>query len=203
MEPGTPSTDRSGNGSGSRPAQTGPEQENRGRQARRESVAAAKGAVEERTKTTLEQGKRSAAETVSGTSQALNRAAASFSEQGQSGLAHAASSLSERLSGLAHALESRSAEDLTHDARRVARENPALFIAGGVVLGIALSRFFKASSTRAHSGEDRSHDQSEEDWFEQVSSEQESAGFGEPPSPLSPPSGPVRSSAPTDSGRSP
>lgn len=54
--------------------------------------------------------------------------------------------LSARLGDLAGYLQTRSLDEITGEMRRMARENPALFIAGGVAAGLLLSRFFKASS---------------------------------------------------------
>ncbi|MFW6094553.1 MAG: hypothetical protein ACODAC_11320 [Pseudomonadota bacterium] len=123
------------------------------RQTGQEAVEAAKSETRQR----LEQGKSTAADTVASTSEALDEAARSLSSQGQETLAQAISTLSGRLSGLAGQLESRSVEDLTRDASRLARANPAIFVAGSVALGVALSRFFKASAPehRSVSGQEQ------------------------------------------------
>jgi hypothetical protein len=118
--------------------------EERLRQAGREGVEAARQQAESK----LSEGKQSTAEAATSASRALDDTAASFSAQGQESLAQAARALSQRLSGLSGYLEHRSIDDLTREARELARRNPALFIAGGVALGLTLSRFFKASSYR-------------------------------------------------------
>jgi hypothetical protein len=53
--------------------------------------------------------------------------------------------MADRLHGFSDYLENRRIDELFEDARRLAQRNPGLFIAGGVVLGLALSRFLKAS----------------------------------------------------------
>ncbi len=112
------------------------------RQTGQEAMESAKAEGRDR----LERGKHSAADTVASTSEALDEAAASLSTQGQESLARATSVLADKLSGLANELESRSIDQLSRDATRLARDNPGLFVAGSVALGVALSRFLKASA---------------------------------------------------------
>lgn len=76
----------------------------------------------------------------------MDRAADSFREQGEETLAQTTTSIASGLSEYAERLEKRTAEDLIQDLVRLARQNPTLFVLGSVGLGIALSRFFKASS---------------------------------------------------------
>jgi len=120
-----------GEGAGDRLRQTG-----------REAVSDATSEVRGR----LERGKSTAADTAASTSEVLDHAADEFYAQGQESLARATSMLAGRLSGLATQLETRSLDELTRDARELARRNPGLFVAGGVAIGLALSRFFKASA---------------------------------------------------------
>src|SRR5690606_34687008 len=82
-------------------------------------------------------------------SAAMNQAASAFAERGQQSLSQAAQVLSGRLGDLSGYLQTRSLDEIVAEARRMARENPALFIAGGVAAGLLLSRFFKASSGQA------------------------------------------------------
>jgi hypothetical protein len=57
--------------------------------------------------------------------------------------------MAESMSGLAGNLRGKSAEQLLHDGADLARNNPALFIAGSIALGFGLSRFLKAGSAPA------------------------------------------------------
>jgi hypothetical protein len=65
------------------------------------------------------------------------------------GMSDYLSDMAESMSGLAGNLRGKSAEQLLHDAANLARNNPALFIAGSVALGFGLSRFLKAGSAPA------------------------------------------------------
>ncbi|MCU1758536.1 hypothetical protein NTD84_02220 [Pseudomonas sp. 14P_8.1_Bac3] len=57
--------------------------------------------------------------------------------------------MADSMSGLAGNLRGKSAEQLLHDGADLARNNPALFIAGSIALGFGLSRFLKAGSAPA------------------------------------------------------
>jgi hypothetical protein len=81
-------------------------------------------------------------------SAAIDRAADGFASSGQETLSQATAALSDRVRTLSKYLEDRRLEDLIGDARQLARSNPTLFVAGGVALGFALSRFLKASAAQ-------------------------------------------------------
>ena len=97
---------------------------------------------------TLEQRKRSAAERVDGIAQALERSGAQFSDS-EPTLADLTSRLAGTVGNLATRLREGSIDELVDDTRALARRNPGLFIAGGLVAGFLLARFVKASSRRA------------------------------------------------------
>jgi len=97
---------------------------------------------------TIEQRKRSAAERVDGIAQAIERTGAHFSDN-EPTLADMANRLASTVSNLATRLREGSIEDLVDDTRALARRNPGLFIAGGVIAGFVLARFAKASAHRA------------------------------------------------------
>src|SRR4051812_32304355 len=100
---------------------------------------------------TIEQRKRSAAERVDGLAQAIERTGAQFSDN-EPTLADMANRLASTVGNLATRLREGSIDDLLNDTRALARRNPGLFIAGGVLAGFALARFAKASARR--SGDD-------------------------------------------------
>lgn len=54
--------------------------------------------------------------------------------------------LAQGLSAFADRVRDKSAEDLLHEGARLARDNPALFVAGSVAIGFGLSRFLRASA---------------------------------------------------------
>jgi hypothetical protein len=97
---------------------------------------------------TIEQRKRSAAERVWGIAQALERTGAQFSET-EPTLADLANRIASTVGNLATRLREGSIDDLVADTRALARRNPGLFIAGGVLAGFVLARFAKASAHRA------------------------------------------------------
>jgi hypothetical protein len=97
---------------------------------------------------TLEQRKRSAAERVDGIAQAIGRSGAQFSET-EPTLADLASRVAGTVGNLATRLREGSIDELVEDTRALARRNPGLFIAGGLLAGFVLARFVKASAHRA------------------------------------------------------
>jgi len=97
---------------------------------------------------TLEQRKRSAAQRVEEIAQAIERTGAQFGET-EPRLADVASRLATTVGNLATRLREGSIDDLVDDTRAMARRNPGLFIAGGLIAGFVLARFVKASSQRA------------------------------------------------------
>lgn len=97
---------------------------------------------------TIEQRKRSAAARVDEFAQAIGRTGAQFSEN-EPTIAELATRLAGTVGNLATRLRDGSIDDLVDDTRRFARQNPALFIAGGIAAGLVLARFVKASARRA------------------------------------------------------
>ncbi|HET8697159.1 MAG TPA: hypothetical protein VFO94_06725 [Gammaproteobacteria bacterium] len=99
-----------------------------------------------------------AADTASETSSAIDDAASALQRSGHETLSQAAAGLAERMRDLSGYLKDRSLEDCMADARALAKRNPALFIGGGIAIGFALSRFFKASGRYDASGFDSTRD---------------------------------------------
>lgn len=60
------------------------------------------------------------------------------------------------LGRMADGLREKSADEILHDVRRIARENPTLFIAGSIAIGFGLTRFARASASDATDREQRS-----------------------------------------------
>jgi hypothetical protein len=96
----------------------------------------------------IEQTKRSAAGHIESLAEALDSARARL-DQDQPTLAAYAGRAATGVSNLATKLRDGNVEELLEDTRALARRNPALFLAGGVAIGFALSRFLKASADRA------------------------------------------------------
>lgn len=103
----------------------------------------------------IESGKRSAADQIDEVAQAIDRAGAQLDES-QPTLAAYAGQIASGVGNLATRLREGSLDDILEDTRQLARRNPALFLMGGVALGVVLSRFLKASGERAYEYEDES-----------------------------------------------
>lgn len=135
----------------------------------REAGKAGASAARDAAQSQLDEGRHAASEAASSTAGALEDAASSFSAHDQESLARVTSSLAEQLSRFASSLEQRNLDELSREARRLAREHPGLFIAGGAALGFALGRFFRASGERrqpSSSYESRALDQErDERWI--------------------------------------
>lgn len=61
-------------------------------------------------------------------------------------LSHYVTDVAQSMTTLASNLRGKSIDEMLHQASRLARDNPALFVTGSVALGFGLSRFLRASS---------------------------------------------------------
>lgn len=93
--------------------------------------------------------KHAAADQAKSLAGVVEQAAENLREQDQQSLAQYAGQLAESMKSFADSLKSRSTDDLLRDTQDLARKNPVLFALGSVAVGVALSRFFKASTDRA------------------------------------------------------
>lgn len=112
----------------------------------KEAAREAKHAAKEKT----QEGMEKAAHGLDSISEAIDAAASKLDDENKHGLAQYAFRASESIAHLAENLQTRSIEDLAGEAKRMARNNPGLFLLGSVALGFGLSRFMKASGERAH-----------------------------------------------------
>ncbi len=81
-------------------------------------------------------------------SSAVEAAAQALEDEDREGMASYVRELGEGMSTFAERLQDRNVEQLTDDARTLARDNPTAFLLGSVAVGFGLSRFFKASAER-------------------------------------------------------
>lgn len=58
------------------------------------------------------------------------------------------SELAQSLGKLSSSMREKTGEDLLRDVSRLARDNPAMFVAGSIAIGIGVSRFAKASTPK-------------------------------------------------------
>ena len=127
---------------------------------------------------------RSAADQLEGVAAAIDRAGSELDDS-QPTLAHFAGRLAGGVSSFATRIKEGSLDELTTDAQRFAKSNPALFLLGSVGLGVVLARFLKASaSSQRSTGASRTSagaNQSSTSYSQANSSEGSSRTFGASP----------------------
>jgi hypothetical protein len=84
----------------------------------------------------------------------VDRVSEELKDQNQESLADYAGQLAGSMKNFAESLRQRNLDELVNDTQQLARNNPTLFLMGSVAVGIALSRFLKASSQRSGAGRD-------------------------------------------------
>lgn len=119
----------------------------------KDEVAAGKSKMADLAQTATQAGKKQldaglhqAAGQVDTFAKAVDDAANRLKSENQEGLASFATHVASSITSFADGLRERSVDDLANDARELARTNPAMFLAGSVAVGFALTRFLKASS---------------------------------------------------------
>ncbi|MFJ2983227.1 MULTISPECIES: hypothetical protein [unclassified Pseudomonas] len=90
-----------------------------------------------------------AAEQLDSLKQGAQSAASALEGNDTLGLSQYLGQAAEYLGSFAEQIRHESAEDLLHRGSRLARDNPAVFLAGSVVIGFAMSRFLRASAGHA------------------------------------------------------
>lgn len=143
------SSDSNGHGAGGMPNDAG---NGTTKQKIKEDVRDAKHEAGAQAREQAKAGQHRVANEADNLSDAIDAAASSLDDHDREGLARYARELSSSLSNAAGQLEGRSIDELANDAKRLARNNPALFMLGSIGVGFGLSRFFKASSDRNHEG---------------------------------------------------
>lgn len=121
----------------------------------KEDVQDAKHEVGARAREKAEAGQHRVADEANTLSDAIDAAASSLDDDDREGLARYARELSSSLASAAGQLEGRSVDELAKDAKRLARNNPAMFMLGSIAVGFGLSRFFKASAKHDHQGDQK------------------------------------------------
>ena len=81
----------------------------------------------------------------------VDRVSQELKDQNQESLADYAGQLAGSMKNFADSLRQRNLDELVNDTQQLARSNPTLFLMGSVAVGIALSRFLKASADRSGS----------------------------------------------------
>jgi hypothetical protein len=162
---GNPSTgDRSSGGS----------QVKQGLETAKQKATDASKEARQRGKEKLEKGKEAAAEQVQQLAGAVGDVAGRLQNDTLAGYA---SDLGQRISRFADGLQQRSVDELAEEARALARRNPTVFLLGSVALGVALSRFLKASARRQRAAAWQQSDKGRDSAFEYDTFRDQNRGF--------------------------
>ncbi len=94
----------------------------------------------------LESGKQTAAAQAEKVAAVLDQASSQFREEDLPKFAEYASEIGSTIKNFADNLHNRSIDDLINDTRTIARRNPTMFVLGSIAIGVAVSRFLKASA---------------------------------------------------------
>jgi hypothetical protein len=114
----------------------------------KDKAAEAAEEIKARGKDKLDTGKKTAARGIEQLAAVLDEATESLERSEQQSLAGYAQELAGSVRSFANNLRDRSVDDLIGETQTLARRNPTLFFFGSVAVGIALSRFLKASGER-------------------------------------------------------
>ena len=98
----------------------------------------------------FETGKKSAAEQAQKLAGVMEQAATQLKESDLQSLADYTSEIANSIKSVSDSLRHRSIDDFLKDTQSLARSNPTLFLLGSIGIGVAISRFLKASAERQH-----------------------------------------------------
>ncbi|GGJ92041.1 hypothetical protein [Pseudomonas matsuisoli] len=127
----------------------------------------------------------SAADEVDKVARSADAAADAMQDQDDpAGLSHYVADIANNLGQFAESLRGKSAEDMLHEANRLARENPALFITGSVALGFGLTRFMRASTSHGSTGSSLGKNDAPQAGFDEEPEVDTDASFAPPKRPF-------------------
>lgn len=110
----------------------------------------------------VESGKEAAATQAEKVASVIEQTSSQLKESNFHTLADYTNELAAGIKNFSEGLHNRSVDELLGDIRDMARRNPTAFILGSVVVGIGISRFFKASAERReHTGRTNAETRSE------------------------------------------
>lgn len=96
----------------------------------------------------IESGKQTAASQAEKVANVIEQAASQLKKKNLRTVADYTSEIKATIKNFSDNLKNRSVDELVTDIRDMVRRNPTAFILGSVVIGIGISRFFKASAER-------------------------------------------------------
>lgn len=104
--------------------------------------------AKDKSRSMFEQQKESALGQVGSVAQAIRSTASNLQGEGQDQTARYVQMIADQLESIGGRLRDKDLDTLVQDAQNLARRSPGTFIAGSVVAGFLLARFFKSSSER-------------------------------------------------------
>lgn len=117
----------------------------------------------------VQQYREAAADKVDALAGSIQAAAEELQDDDVAGLSRHVADMAGGLNRLSDGLREKSVEQILRDVRRVARENPTLFIAGSIAIGFGISRFARASR-EPERGNERERPSHRSEWSEAESS---------------------------------
>ena len=121
------------------------------RESLKSKASAATAQAKEHGQEYLQQNKARAADRLQDYSESVRETAERFERERDPNIAHYTSLMADKLERAAAYVRERDFRDLRRDAEELARRHPAVFFGGMFVTGLALARFFKASTDRLDS----------------------------------------------------
>lgn len=152
----TPGSSSGSSASGTAPG-TAQEVKTKAQQVAREAKGKAQQTAQklkEEGKQKLESGKEGAAFKAEQLADAVNRASDELHQHQEYGLADYASQVASGINTFAETLRHRSIDDLIAETESLARRSPTLFFVSSIGVGLALSRFLKASARKTTAAAD-------------------------------------------------
>jgi hypothetical protein len=98
----------------------------------------------------LESGKQAAVSQAEKVATVIEEASSQLRQSDMQTLADYASEIGTTIKSFSENLRNRSVDEIVRDIQDIARRNPTAFLLGSVAVGVAVSRFFKASAQRQH-----------------------------------------------------
>jgi pyridoxal biosynthesis lyase PdxS len=105
--------------------------------------------VKERTQSVIEEGKGRLTSSLDGIALTLGQTSEGLQSNELGQLAPYGERLQDWTQGLSDYLKTAKPADLLHDVEKLARRQPALFLGGAFVVGLATARFLKSSAARS------------------------------------------------------
>ena len=119
-------------------------------QVAQEKAQEAKGAARDRVRTEVDSRSTQAGEQAETVAQDVRSVGQHLRSEGKDKPAELADKAAERVAQIGDYLRRSDGDAILRDAERLAREKPWAVMAGGIALGVAASRFLKASSSRRY-----------------------------------------------------